>query len=90
MEGGEDAEEEARGGEGEDESGGIGCEPEEGPEGGVAEDAEEVGEWLANANGARPAELMFPDGGPGHRRGPTFDDDGGKGDVIAALCDAVA
>src|ERR1019366_5596431 len=41
--------------------------PEERPEGRVAQEAEEVGHGLADANGARPAELMLPDGEPVHR-----------------------
>src|ERR1039458_4146963 len=68
IQGGEDADEPAKEGASEGGCAGLDDEPEERPEGCVAQEAEEVGRGLADANRARPAELMLPDGGPSHRR----------------------
>ena len=69
---------------------GVTGQPKQWPEGGIAQDADKVGDGLADANGACPAELMIPHGGPPHGRGPALDDDGQEGDGVAAASDAIA
>src|SRR5207245_3409326 len=55
-----------------------------------AKDAEKIRCGLADANGARPAELMFPHGDPTHRRRPALDDHGRNRDAIAVSRNAIA
>src|ERR1035441_10541585 len=68
VQGADDSDEPAEEGASQGGCAGLDDEPEERPEGSIAQEAEEVGHGLAHANRARPAELMLPDGGPSHRR----------------------
>ncbi len=64
--------------------------PKQRPECGVAQDAEKERRGLANANRARPAELMRPNPFPVHRRFPTFNDDGGENDLFSGERDFIS
>src|ERR1017187_1591624 len=49
-----------------------------------------AGAWNGAADGARPAQLMFPDITPVHWRVPTFHHDGAKLNAMTALREAMA
>ena len=66
-----------------------GCEKNR-PKRGVAQNAEEKWNGLADANRACPAELMVPDAFPIHRRFPAFDDDWRKANLFSGSRDFVS
>ncbi len=63
---------------------------DQGPERGVAEDREEVGEGLADADGPVPSELVGPGSCPARRRSPAVDRYGAENDLPAEGMDALA
>src|SRR5213075_3439747 len=68
----------------------AGDQPEQRPESGVAEDAEEIRQRLTNTDCPRPTELMPPDFKPVFWRFPALDDHGREDDASALPDDQVA
>src|SRR5262245_16170909 len=68
----------------------AGDEPEQRPERGVAEDAEEIRQRLTNTDGPRPTELMPPDFKPVFWRFPALDDHRREDNASALPGDQIA
>ena len=79
----QDAQRQHDGGSQEDAGTRVEGEPDDGPKGGVSEDAEKERDRLANADGAGPAQLMLPNLAKVQGSVPALDDHGRKLDFAA-------